>query len=171
MRSPTANNSTSVSGSSAMWTGDFIQCLRWLFLGESDPSMALSLPEWLMFKATTSGFLLETMLLRSLVVKPSISLVALNGPDAIDSTLVRGEGIEDHADSCDWLHHQILTMNKPCCSTAAKVGDEWANTGGGQTMVQPVLDFVKGEGGATPCAAVVMAASILDGERGFFCAN
>jgi hypothetical protein len=59
-------------------------------------------------------------------------------------------------------------MNEPCHATAAKVGDEWANTGGGQTMVQPVLDFVKGEGGATPCAAVVMAASILDGDRSFF---
>jgi hypothetical protein len=84
------------------------------------------------------------------------------------STLVRGECIEDCVESCNWLHHRILTMNEPCYSTAAKVGDEWANTGGGQTTVQPVLDFVKGEGGATPCAAVVMAASILDGDRSFF---
>jgi hypothetical protein len=84
------------------------------------------------------------------------------------SMLVRGESIEDYVESCNWLHHRILTMNEPCYSTAAQVGDEWANTGGGQTIVQPVLDFVKGEGGATPYAAVVMAASILDGDRSFF---
>jgi hypothetical protein len=84
------------------------------------------------------------------------------------SMLVRGECIEDYVESCNWLHHRILTMNEPCYATAAKVGDEWANTGGGQTIVQPVLDFVKGEGGATPYAAVVMAASILDGDRSFF---
>jgi hypothetical protein len=87
------------------------------------------------------------------------------------STLVRGECIEDCVESCNWLHHRILTMNERCCSTAAKVGNEWANMGGGQTMVQPVLDFVKGEGGATPHAAVVMAASALDGDRSFFCVN
>jgi hypothetical protein len=74
MRSPTANNSTSVSGSSAMRTGDLIQYPRWLFLGESDPSTALSSPEWLIFRATISGFLLETMLLRSLV-SPSIPVL------------------------------------------------------------------------------------------------
>jgi hypothetical protein len=89
------------------------------------------------------------------------------------SMLMRGADpgcapLGNYVDSCEWLQCRIHHLNHLCLCFAAKHNDEWANTGGFQTTVQPVLDFVKGEGGATPCAAVVMAASILDGDRSFF---
>jgi hypothetical protein len=74
----------------------------------------------------------------------------------------------NYVHSCEWLQGRIHHLNHLCLHFAAKYNDEWANTGGGQTIVQPVLDFVIGEGGTTPYTAAVMAASILDGDRGMF---
>jgi hypothetical protein len=46
--------------------------------------------------------------------------------------LVRG-GAEDYVESCNWLHHRILTDKQTLlCNRGKKVGDEWANIGGGQ---------------------------------------
>jgi hypothetical protein len=73
------------------------------------------------------------------------------------SMLVRGECIEDYVESCNWLHHRIFTMNEPCYSTAAKVGDEWANTGGGQTIVQPVLSWTLSKGKEEPPLARLLS--------------
>jgi hypothetical protein len=89
------------------------------------------------------------------------------------SMLVRGAHpgctpVGNYIDSCDWLQDRIHQLNQLCLHFAAKYADEWANTGGFQTIVQPVLDFVKGEGGATPYTAAVIAASILDGDRSMF---
>jgi hypothetical protein len=89
------------------------------------------------------------------------------------SMLMRGADpgcapLGNYVDSCEWLQCRIHHLNRLCLHFAAKHNDEWANTGGFQTTVQPALDFVKGEGGATPHAAVVMAASILEGDRSFF---
>jgi hypothetical protein len=89
------------------------------------------------------------------------------------SMLVRGAcrgctPVGNYVDSCEWLQGRIHHLNRLCLHFAAKYNDDWANTGGFQSVVQPVLDFVIREGRTTPYTAAVMAASILDGDRSMF---